>query len=533
MPELSTISKKVMDNISATRKSFKTEVIDQIGSDNTIVFYCKYYEIRYYSYIIHNGKRMENLSKLKYTLDELITWVSTEDFVEDKEILRKDIINMERFFDKALEARQASAAFLSIHAGLFDTIKLSDKEIHFKYKNEEVERFEDINHLLINDYLYNKVSKFNKEFEKNKHKRINKNNPYLYLAQTILDTEIELPLDYTMFDISMEKIKEFWLIIYKEAYEKEIHNRHIVKKYNKAMQFNMHKTNQMELTEIKIKNWDLEELKLTFNEVEKLLDIFSFNGLKKKDTIHSSFITEPIVKLPSGKYIVIPTSLQDYQVERYALQVFDKHISYGQRKKENIQTDDDKREAIFSDKLDVTFKNFKWKNRNIKVNSTDIDYIVYDEKSKSVISFELKWITEPYTPMEIKNKDVLIEKALKIQLPNYKKELESNKESILLKAFGKEFREEPEHYYYYALTNLTIGSGLVDRSEFNVINNRLLEKALEDSNYNLMITAEKLDREEYTRNYKNYIDSIESKAMCYGISITQPEFRYLNGFSLN
>ncbi|WP_415841431.1 hypothetical protein, partial [Paenibacillus xylanexedens] len=248
---------------------------------------------------------------------------------------------------------------------------------------------------------------------------------------------------------------------------------------------------------------------------------------------HSSFITEPIIKLANGKYIIIPTTLFDFQIERYVLQVFDKHIGFKQKMKLKVQTDDYKREDIFTAKLNILFNDFKFKNDGLKIGSTDIDYLVYDENSETVVCFEAKWITEPYTPTEIVNKDRSLKKALEIQLPNYQRELESNTETLLKKAFGHHFNAKPKYFFYFALTNLSIGSGSLDRSIYKVINFRLLKKALRDTDYNILEASQKLNFDFYIQDYNKFIESIVSTSSCFGAEVRQPEFRYLGGYDLD
>jgi hypothetical protein len=158
---------------------------------------------------------------------------------------------------------------------------------------------------------------------------------------------------------------------------------------------------------------------------------------------------------------------------------------------------------------------------------------VYDENSKTLICFELKWIIEPFTPSEITKKEKSLEKAIKKQLPTYKKAVEENTSKTLKVAFGNNFNETPNNFYYFVLTNVSVGSGLLDREIYKIANIRMLEKALAESEGNLEILSKILTEERYIQNVSSYFEFKMSKQNCFGINIIQPEFRYKGGFSLD
>ncbi|MBP2244258.1 hypothetical protein [Paenibacillus xylanexedens] len=534
---IDSISSRIFAEIDKVRAEFKTDIIDYAGSNNTILLYCKLHEIFYYNHLFSKGQHIQNTSKLKYTISEIISWVSNEEFIEDKEIKEIDLYKLENklesYFIRAIEVSQCSSAFLSNYANIFNVVEVDKNSVEFKYKSEDLEKFENINHLLITEYIQSNRKEFENKMRKGQHQKKYRNDPYKFNAESILNTDISLPDDYTMLDISIAQIKEFWLNIYILAYKTDKSNIDYAKSCAKSkghISFNNGFKN-IEIVELNFEEWPLE--KLDEKSLNLLLEMFSYNGIKKEQTIHSSFITEPIIKLANGKYIIIPTTLFDFQIERYVLQVFDKHIGFKQKMKLKVQTDDYKREDIFTAKLNILFNDFKFKNDGLKIGSTDIDYLVYDENSETVVCFEAKWITEPYTPTEIVNKDRSLKKALEIQLPNYQRELESNTETLLKKAFGHHFNAKPKYFFYFALTNLSIGSGSLDRSIYKVINFRLLKKALRDTDYNILEASQKLNFDFYIQDYNKFIESIVSTSSCFGAEVRQPEFRYLGGYDLD
>lgn len=535
---IDSISSRIFAEIDKVRAGFKTDIIDYVGSHNTILLYCKLHEIFYYNYFFSKGQHIQNTSKLKYTISEIISWVSREKFIEDKEIKEIDLYKLENklefYFNKAIEVSECSSAFLSNHANIFNVVKVNENIVEFIYKSEDIEKFEYINHLLITDYIQSKRKEYENKMRKGQHQKKYRINPFLFNAESILDTDLNLPDDYRMLDISIAQIKEFWLNIYILAYKVDKSNLDYAKSYAKSKgRISLSGGfKNIEIVELNIKEWPLE--KLDEKSLNLLLEMFSYNGIKKEQTIHSSFITEPIIKLASGKYILIPTTLFDFQIERYVLQVFDRHIDFKQQKmKLKVQTDDYKREDIFTAKLNILFNSFKFKKDGIKVSSTDIDYIVYDENSETVVCFEAKWITEPYTPTEIVNKDKSLKKALEVQLPNYQRELESNTDYILKKAFGHHFSGKPKYFYYFVLSHLSIGSGSLNRSLYKVINFRLLQKSLRDANYNIQEASQKLNSDFYFQNYNKFTESIVSTSICFGVEVRQPKSRYLGGYDLD
>ncbi|MFC5559438.1 hypothetical protein ACFPN4_10100 [Ureibacillus thermophilus] len=529
MEELKPFSDKILREIDKIRKEFNRDVVNKIGSNNAIIFYCKLYEVLFYEYLKTHGEFKVNDTKLLLTIGEIIKWVSQEKFIEDKEIRNLDVEVLTTYFYKALEVEQSNSAFLSRFGELFKAMILDTNKVEFFYQNEEIQFFEHVNHLLLTDYLQQKSFKFNELIRKGR-----KKGRYInaaFIAKSIVETEFELPDDYSVLGFTIGQLKEFWTHVIREAENVNHRNRVYFKELVKAGKATtLEEINGLKILEIDINKWKLRSL--SKEQAMQLLDILSYNGQKKLNSIYSSLISEPIIKLPDNRYIVIPSSLAFYQAERYTLQVFDRFISYYQNKGEKVHTDDYKREDIFVNKLNRLFANFKYKNDTIKISNSNIDYLVYDENSKTLICFEIKWMIEPLTPTEIKNKDATLRKALEIQLPSYKKEIEENTLEILKKAFGHDFNDIPDNYYYFVLTNISIGSGLLDRSKFKIINFRMLQKAVRESSENLFNASQILQEDTYIRDANKFIESVITKNTCFGIEISQPEFKYKGGFSL-
>lgn len=523
-------SRIIIEEINKVKLDFYSNVVKKIGSDNTILFYCRFCEYIWYQNYYSKKSPMHNVSKITFTLSEIIRWVKSQKHVNDQAMDLE--IDFGAYFELALKTVDSRSAFLSYSGGLFDVESVNSCEVKFKYKSSEIEKYESINFLLITDHKASKNEKYKKKIENGKKRRrlLNPN----FISKAIIDTEFDLPNDYKMLSYNISELKEFWYQLYNYVKSIEKSNRKVLKGIKEIK----YHTNEIKFVNaIQIPIFKKDQLKCNGIELQKcsdLIDMFSFNGNNKFNRIHSSLVTEPLIELSGKRYCTVPMFLYYYEIQRYTLQIFDKYIDYYEKNStQTVIKDDFKREPLLIERMDKIFNVFTRKGRNIKIKETDIDYIVYDSLNKTLLCFELKWLTEPHTPIEIIGKDVNLVKALEDQLPKYKRAINEECENILKKAFGTDFNETPEKFYYFVVTDITIGSGLLDRSEFKVINCRMLQKALCDSEFNLYLAAQKLDSEFYIGSYNNFFENVNLKSNCFGIEVSQPESKYREGFSLN
>jgi hypothetical protein len=131
----------------------------------------------------------------------------------------------------------------------------------------------------------------------------------------------------------------------------------------------------------------------------------------------------------------------------------------------------------------------------VPVEGTNIDFGIYDKNTKAISLFELKWFVEPVTAVEIKSKDKEIKKGIHEQLPKYKKALIENIEEFTKKTF-KEIKEVKESFFY-VLTRVSIGSGLIPPSPYLTINIRMLKKALFETKGDLLEACKRLNHKDY------------------------------------
>lgn len=520
-------SKNIIEEINSAKLDFYSEVIEKIGSDNTIIFYCKFCEFLWYENLYSKKSPMSNISKITLALGEIIRWVKSQKHVNDQTIDLK--IDFGSYFKLALKTVDSRSAFLSYSGGLFDVESVSDSEVKFIYKSADIEKYESINHLLITDHKDYKTEIFNKKLSQGKKsgRMLNPN----FISRAIVNTEFTLPNDYRMLNYTISELKEFWYQLYKYVKSTELLNKNVLKGITNYTDENKF-ANDIHIPIIK--KDQMKPKGLEFQKYSDLLDMFSFNGNNKFKRIHSSLVTEPFIELSGERYCTVPMFLHYYETQRYTLQIFDKYIDYYEKNSTlTVIKDDFRRESLLTERLDSIFEGFTKKGKNIKVKDTDIDYIVYDNLNKTLMCFELKWLTEPHTPTEIIGKDVNLVKALEVQLPKYKRSINEDVDNILKKAFGTDFNETPEHFYYFVVTDITIGSGHLNRNEFKVVNFRMLQKAVCDSAFNLYLAAQKLDSNLYIDSYNDYFEKVSLKSICFSIGVSQPESRYRGGFSLS
>ncbi|SFA54467.1 hypothetical protein SAMN05192569_10522 [Parageobacillus thermantarcticus] len=198
-------------------------------------------------------------------------------------------------------------------------------------------------------------------------------------------------------------------------------------------------------------------------------------------------LLQPIFQLSDGTRFISPRVILYHQLGRNIITILNR--IYG----DEANQDADSKETIFIKGLiDITsqYPNLS-ACHDVPVDGTNVDFGILDTNDNTLALFELKWFVEPVTSVEIQNKDAEISKGLHEQLPKYENAIKENGSKFTLKkAFGKEI--EINESFYFVLTRLTIGSGLIKPSPYKTINIRMLKKALFDTNGNLNEACRKL-----------------------------------------
>lgn len=442
--------------------------------------------------------------------------------LEDREIIQ---IGNEAF-ERALEQIRAESLFTSMHRGLFSGTVISDKEskecIRFTYKNSEIAFYEAINAQILNDYNMTKRINYMSPEELG----IRKFNPWTFIkirhnANKWMDADFQLPNDYQIGPYKIREIKEVWAYVITKAYIEYYSN--LSKELPTLMELNY-------------KAW-----RYTYTSMEvagKLINDLTYKGEKhKKNTknkfIYTTLLTEPILEI-DGKKLISPTLILNYQASRNIISTLNRIYEGHPEFDSSIHSD--RKEGIFTSELIDSLSNYN----NFKFSSsigitkpvkTDVDFAIYDTNSMTLACFELKWLNEPVTAVEIHNKDKELTKAISIQLPNYKLGIEDNIDEFIIKAFKEKFIVKK--IYYFVLTKGTIGSGDIKRDKYQIINQRMLIKALYDYKGDLVKALEMLKGNYYQPKDGKHFELVSDIQIKVGdVTLLSDGHRILKAYSL-
>ncbi|CAG9610699.1 hypothetical protein [Pseudoneobacillus rhizosphaerae] len=383
--------------------------------------------------------------------------------------------------DKSLLHSKAEKIFMPYGQKLYTACIINEKDneekIEFNFPSERFAIYEGINSVLLNEHNSFKLKKYEKT-DKTISKLYDNIPEMVYQTRSMarVEFDFDFPDEYKVGPYTIKDIKNVWRRVIRDAWWADRNNK--IEKL-------MNTDNYPNLSEIKIENWSLDDVS---EEVgTKLITDLTYTGQNKGQQKFSSPITEPIFQLSDGRKIISPKFILYHQPGRNILSTLNR--IYG----DEANNDSDLKEIIFINELGYITK--KYSNlivcNSVPVEGTNIDYGIYDRETNALVLFEMKWFVEPATSVEIKSKDKEIKKGLHIQLPKYKKSVESNLKEFTLKAFNEVL--EVKNTYYFVLTRVTIGSGLIEPTIFNVVNHRMLKKALYDAMGNINDASEKLN----------------------------------------
>ncbi|MED2984206.1 hypothetical protein CN899_27460 [Bacillus thuringiensis] len=403
-----------------------------------------------------------------------------------------------------------------------------EEYIQYSFKNEEIGYFEIVNDFLLQDLIEYKGKKqypSRPEFNPNEPIEFRKIKMRHYFKK-VLDVEFNLPDEYRIGPYKIKEIKEIWnFILIKMDIE---YFSNLIKMSNADPLFPT-------LIELDYKIYPFEICDR--ETVKKFIDDFSYKGPNvKKDTkgkiIYSSFETEPILK-NEGRYIISPSFIMDYHIGRNTNSTLNRIYN------DQASIDADQKEGIFVEELIESLKgydNLMFK-QGIPIQSpeeTNIDLVIFDKNTKTMLAMEIKWLNEPGTPVEIKSKDEDLRKGLNTQLLKYKKGIEKNKQNIMSQYFNPKSTYHALHLF--VLTRGSIGSGKIDRSKYGyeIINNRMLLKALTESEGDLISAVKKLQNREYLpKKDEHFIIVNENPRNMKDIKYVSPGYRQIKEYSLD
>jgi hypothetical protein len=394
---------------------------------------------------------------------------------------------LEEAFDLAYQFLNLEISVKSTSQGLMKEVlkEPENKTIYIEFSSPDVAYFEAVNEILLTNYNYQKFIKM-PNFSVREIASIG-----IYAATTIknrmhrkLDIEFELPDEYIIGPYSIKQIKEIWAVVMTKAFMEMMENLKR-RKYTPTL---------MALLE-------MEKFRYKYSssvEVNGLLNDLTYVGnYQKKNTkgkpIYSNFLTEPIVNV-NGKKLISPSIILNYQVSRNILSTLnriygdDSHKQKGEQfTKELLAHIESYPDLLYAQEVPIK-----------KPTQTDVDFALFDRRTETLLFFEIKWFNEPVTPVEIKSKDDELEKATTKQLPNCYKGKLHNPTEFIQKAFGVKLSDPTTlNLQGYVLTRLTVGSGNINRNNFEVINHNMLLKALKDCNGELPVVKELLNKRAY------------------------------------
>lgn len=481
-------------------KSTELEVLNY-KRDEAIIAALQLYEMKLSKFkninYVHPIWQRERIYDLQESLALIIEWIYRYGDPNCTQTTsgQKNFSMVEEAYDLANEYLILEASIKSISQGLMKEVKKeSDNDtIYINFVSPDVAYFEAVNEIILTNYNY---QKFNKMPSVDVGKMLSLGK---YAGTTVktrmlqkLDIEFELPDDYVIGPYSIKQIKEVWGYVMTKAFMQIMENTKNRKYTPKLMQLL-----EMEKFPYKYSSKD---------DVNGLLkDLTYIGNYQKKNTkgkpIYSNFLTEPIVEI-NGKKLISPSIILNYQVSRNILSTLNRIYGDDSHKQKGEQFTKDLIKHIKDYPHLLSAQEVPIK----KPTETDVDFALFDPRTETLLIFEIKWFNEPVTPIEIKSKDAEIEKATTKQLPNCYKGILHNPTNFIHKAFRVKL-SNPNNLKLqgYVLTRCTVGSGNINRNNFEVINYKMLLTALKDCNGDLLSVKELLnDRRFYPKQNEDF-----------------------------
>ncbi|MBP1931968.1 hypothetical protein [Ammoniphilus resinae] len=380
---------------------------------------------------------------------------------------------------KASQYRIAVELFKPYRQGIFNAQVLNEKpnkeRIKFQYKTEKIAVFEAINEYLLHDYNSIKEKLFS-EAEGELARKLNKNNGSIEdlssgMAEININTYFDLPNELKIGKYTIEQIEKFWIQVMTAVYRCRLYNDFLKEESEPLLSI-------VVIDELPWSNSNLED-----DTIQGLINDLTYvpNAKGRFTTLR----TEPFVQLQDGRRVLSPSLAYTYNACRNVVSAL--YRKYGNQKGE--EDNSSLKEDFFILELQSKIKKYTNLLTSAKVPLKeplpDVDFVIYDKKTKSLVALELKWFTEPATYIEVKNKDLEIEKGLN-QIIGYKSGILCNQQEFMLNAFGEKL--PVKNLKCFVLTRITVGSGLIDsisQEDERVISIRIFLKALANAHGNL------------------------------------------------
>lgn len=429
--------------------------------------------------IIFKNKKMDLMQGLEWLIKKCYVKCKIEGYTLESNVPLIEFT--QEALKKALIHSKAEQIFMpygqKFYIANINNDKPNEEEIEFKFTTERYALNEGINSVLLDEHNKYKLKKYDKT-DRTIRKLFDNIPEMVYQTRSMarVEFDFDFPDEYKIGPYIIKDIKNVWRRVIRDAWWADRNNT--IEKIENT-------DNYPGLSEIKIENWSLDDV--SKEVATNLINDLTYTGQKKGQQKYTTPITEPIFQLSDGRKIISPKFILNHQPGRNILSALNR--IYG----DGASIDSDLKEIIFINELGEITKGYPSLIvcHSVPVEGTNIDYGIYDNNTGTLVLFEMKWFVEPVTAVEIKSKDMEIKKGLHSQLPKYKKAIEENTNEFTSKAFNKVL--EVKDTSYFVLTRVTIGSGLIEPCSFNVVNFRMLKKALFDARGSLKEAADKLN----------------------------------------
>jgi len=434
--------------------------------------------------------------------------------------------------DKANMYRYVEENFKGIRPGILVPTLIEDTSdnivIDFQPADEKIDKYEIINQLLIEENSKLFRDRMNiiqnvllKRYPKLTTKKLTESF-YSQLAKCQVDLLFNFPNELHLAGYKVSEIKQVWFQLLYKAYIKGHENRNrcwpILYRDGELLEEQLPDLLFISTEEFSYMKRDV---------VESLLDDLTYGNMKGSQRF-GSLITEPIIKLTDGSRFVSPTFVVHNLAGRNVNATLNR-IYAGRVNKDTVV-----KEEFYVQEIEAIMKLFPTLKgggpTQLPGSLPDVDYSIYDPKSMTLLALEMKWITEPVTAQEIVSRDEDLAKGLHQQLNGYETGITADLDLFMKNSFGQNY--PVQHIDYLVLTKVSIGSGKIHNDTNQIINVRMLKKALYDADENLYKAIEFIKSGRYLPQENVHYKKILNEYSFAGVNFITHGKQVLEPFSL-
>lgn len=318
-------------------------------------------------------------------------------------------------------------------------------------------------------------------------------------------TEINwvLPSEWKLGEFTLGEFRIFWNMIRAKAY---IHSIVCMKSGVSGGAVNdcVIVVSPDEIVRLVKKYTSLEEV-----TIKALVKFLTYNEECYKKNV--DVIWSPFIELNNRLLAISPNLVLTSNPERNLISLINKVNSKAYSnlsvQKEKIMVDNIEEEiCVYSN---IIFR----KNRPLPDRLPDMDIVIFDTESSSLLICEAKWLLETDSISEVCERDKDIQKGLR-QAEDIQSYAEKNIEDLLNRAYGKnDYR--PKTIYTCVVTKNNIGTSKLNIGRAMVIDKEKLCEIIKNNNGNIQKTIKEIKNGAYLNDIKvNY--RIEKREIQYG-----------------